>query len=347
MDRSFAAFPSASQQQQQPQRRSKTNDSFRPALRFPTDPHKPGSFPQKVQRIPAPAPAAILLQSRRKPWEVDSTRLDDLVASTAHARKVIVVLGDPPSSALEPIVTSSYLSGSLVIVIASAESDLSISPQQCVPAIRILRLRPKPAGNPTPQQRGAAGSELSAEPGQLNASRLNSVLDWADRVGVAWRANPVGQTMFATLQEGEGPADGIGGKPWKWKSKAKLTSSTYTTVYDLPDGEGSLVPWAARFALNSRSNASSLASGGSSATSSIFVVETPGSDTGPARPSFSSSTGPKFVRNAMSTSNLATTNNDRDRSFDNPLSASVGRPGMSHAGHRSVPPPAKGLDAPA
>lgn len=90
MDR-FSSQPQ--QPPQQLQSRRPKNDSFRPALRFPTDPHKPGSLPQKIQHIVAPAPAAILLQSRRKPWEVDSTRLEDLIASTAHARKVIVVLG--------------------------------------------------------------------------------------------------------------------------------------------------------------------------------------------------------------------------------------------------------------
>lgn len=337
MDRSFVAYPSQSQQQQQQSRRPK-NDSFRPALRFPTDPHKPGSLPQKIQHIvPGAPPAAILLQSRRKPWEVDSTRLDDLVASTANMRKVVVVLGDAPTSALEPIVTSSYLSGSLVIVIASAECDFSIPPQKCVPAVRVLRLRPQPAAAPKPQR---AGSEAVAEREQphLSASRLNAVLDWAERVGSAWRANPVGQTMFATLQEGEGPADGIGNssKNWKWRSKTKLNET------DLSDGDGSLVPWAARFALNSRSNASSLASGGSSNTSSIFIVETPNSES--ARPSFSSSSNGKFVRNAMSTSNLATNN---DRSFDNVLSVTR-RQGTSHAGHRSVPPPSKtSLTAPA
>ncbi|KAG8914780.1 hypothetical protein FRC01_003920, partial [Tulasnella sp. 417] len=349
MDRSFVAYPSQSQQPQSQlqQARRPKNDSFRPALRFPTDPHKPGSLPQRIQHIVAPAPAAILLQSRRKPWEVDSTRLDDLVASTANARKVIVVLGDAPSSALEPIVTSSYLSGSLVIVIAASESDITISPQQCVPAVRILRLRPnQPAANLTPQQsqkqRQRAAPDAVAEGQQLSASRLNAALQWAERVGSAWRANPVGQTMFATLQEGEGPADGIGGgKPWKWKSKTKLNGPTYTTVYDVSDGDGSLVPWAARFALNSRSNSSSLASGASSNTSSIFIVDTPNSET--ARPSFSSSTGGKFVRNAMSTSNLATS--DRDRSFDHALAATR-RPNTSHAGHRSVPPPAKSLSPP-
>ncbi|KAG9046986.1 hypothetical protein FS837_003276 [Tulasnella sp. UAMH 9824] len=346
---------SSQPQQQQPQQQSRRpkNDSFRPALRFPTDPHKPGTLPQKIQHIVAPAPAAILLQSRRKPWEVDSTRLEDLIASTAHTRKVIVVLGDAPSSALEPIVTSTYLSGSLVIVIAASDSEFSISPQQCVPAVRILRLRPKPAANLSPQpqsqmqQRAGSGSEALAESQQhLNASRLNAVLDWAERVGSAWRANPVGQTMFATLQEGEGPADGIGGgKGWKWKSKTRLNGPTYTQAYDVSDGDGSLVPWAARFALNSRSNSSSLASGASSNTSSIFIVDTPNSET--ARPSFSSSMGGggKYVRNAMSTSNLAS-GSDRDRSFDHAL-AVTRRTGTSHAGHRSVPPPSKSLTPPA
>lgn len=92
----------------QPPRRP-TNDSFRPALRFPTDPHRPSSLPAKIQHIVRPpqdaflptqpssssssAAAANLLQSRRKPWELDLTRLEEMCRLGEAQRKVILVLG--------------------------------------------------------------------------------------------------------------------------------------------------------------------------------------------------------------------------------------------------------------
>ncbi|KAG8989402.1 hypothetical protein FRB94_014428 [Tulasnella sp. JGI-2019a] len=121
------------------QQRRNPNASFRPALRFPTDPHNPGVLPSKIRHIvegpsppngagpssapPPPSAAVNLLQSRRKPWELDLTKLEDVIRTGEVQRKVILVLGDITPSSIEPVVTSTSLQNSLVVIVTVRRSN--------------------------------------------------------------------------------------------------------------------------------------------------------------------------------------------------------------------------------
>ncbi|KAG8907652.1 hypothetical protein FRB99_003114 [Tulasnella sp. 403] len=281
--------------------RRPNNDSFRPALRFPTDPHNPGSLPSKIKHIVAPQSSSAsatssLLQSRRKPWEVDTARLDELMRRE-RGRKVVLVLGDPPLASLEPIISSNYLRGSLVLIVASKGVPSHVlASHQANNAI---------SGTGTSPRSAHVGPPASD---QFTASRLNTVLEWAERVANGWRADPQNQSAFALLYEGEGPGDGISPKPTKggWKRKVKSKPAVGTSTGGSTDAntDGNLMPWTARFMIGSRSDASSLATGSSD---SLYVVDSPTSDD--SQGSMSSATGRKVLRPSASALNLSTTAN--------------------------------------
>ncbi|KAG8989769.1 hypothetical protein FRB94_014024 [Tulasnella sp. JGI-2019a] len=250
------------------QQRRNPNASFRPALRFPTDPHNPGVLPSRIRHIvegssspngagpsstpPPPSTAVNLLQSRRKPWELDLTKLEDVIRTGEVQRKVILVLGDVAQSSIEPVVTSSLLRNSLVVIVTPFEANLSIPSNKCIPTVRILRLRPrakpqrqqsnskKKAGKAAMPSTTGNGGGGPAEP--LTAFRLTTIIEWAERVANAWKSQPVrSQAMFAVLNEGEGPANGVGDDGLDTARSKRLNRSNTSLGSDVESLSGSFV----------------------------------------------------------------------------------------------------------
>ncbi|KZV97180.1 hypothetical protein EXIGLDRAFT_764635 [Exidia glandulosa HHB12029] len=110
----------------------------------------------------------------RAAWLLDPDVLDDFAASSATQRDVLLVVGEPTPESLRPLLTSTHLAHSLVIVATSNAFDAqTLCPVEWTrPSVRILRL----------------DSPLQVQDG--GGARFIHVLEWAERVARVWRANP-------------------------------------------------------------------------------------------------------------------------------------------------------------
>jgi len=76
----------------------RNGDTFRPALRFPTDPHRPSQLPTRTKQIIQQQPPSQHPAAHRKPWELDVEKLQD--SAIPGQRRVIVIIGGKAESLL-------------------------------------------------------------------------------------------------------------------------------------------------------------------------------------------------------------------------------------------------------
>ncbi|EJD40143.1 hypothetical protein AURDEDRAFT_146439 [Auricularia subglabra TFB-10046 SS5] len=110
----------------------------------------------------------------RAAWLLDPDQLDRFSPSSSStpARDVVLVIGEPTPESLRPLLTSTHLAHSLIVVATSHAHDLqSLAPAEWTrPSVRVLRLE----------------SPLHVHDG--GGSRFIHVLEWAERVARIWRA---------------------------------------------------------------------------------------------------------------------------------------------------------------
>ncbi|KAG8958355.1 hypothetical protein FRC03_009201 [Tulasnella sp. 419] len=274
-------------------------DTFRPALRFPTDPYKSMELPTRTKDIMKGSSSNVGLnsnsQSKRPPWELTLEALPD-GPSSLSGKRVVLIIGSPPQSALSTLLSSPYLYGSLVVIAVAESINLDLLPSATTPAIRILRIR---------------SSSSSPEPEMYTASRLTTIFEWADRVAKDWRQDferlddSLKPNSFMTFYEDD---EINGAYRTKRRHLSMIFKSKTRPYHDARSAEE--LSGSSPFSHWSSVTASTHSRNGSSATvSSISSSYFEPSGEGGGRSSFQSTeSGPYPGESTSSTGNLLNTN---------------------------------------
>ncbi|KZO94146.1 hypothetical protein CALVIDRAFT_565803 [Calocera viscosa TUFC12733] len=130
----------------------------------------------------------------REPWTLSLAALERFLAARDE-RRVLFILGDPPATALHPLLSSPSLAGSLILL-------ASLSPSGAPAPL----LHPMPLSHPTIRT-------LKPEPKapQPDAVRIMRLLERGERAARAWRRQLVAQSqsVFSSVGEAQRELDSV------------------------------------------------------------------------------------------------------------------------------------------
>ncbi|KZT60867.1 hypothetical protein CALCODRAFT_70157 [Calocera cornea HHB12733] len=184
------------QQQQQPQSQIQAQ-ARRPKLLIPSasSPLAGGSYAARSEREKGKAPEqererehGPQTADEREPWTLSLAALERFL-SARDEHRVLFILGDPPATALHPLLSSPSLAGSLVLL-----ASLSPSP---LPA---PMLHPIPPSHPTIRTLKPESGSSSKAP-QPEAVRVMRLLERGERAARAWRRQQQQQHHHHHLQQ--------------------------------------------------------------------------------------------------------------------------------------------------